>query len=79
MTRRTAMSRPKGAGFTLVELMVTLAIAAILAAIAIPAYNTSIRKSRRTLQIPLLHIPPKISINEPGSTLRKLLTRKGRT
>ena len=48
MTLRTAMPRPAAAGFTLVELMVTMAIAAILAAIALPAYNTSVRKSRRT-------------------------------
>ena len=34
-------------GFTLVELLIAIAIAAILAAIAIPAYNDSVRKSRR--------------------------------
>jgi type IV pilus assembly protein PilE len=48
MTLCTTISRPAAAGFTLVELMVTMAIAAILAAIAIPAYNTSVRQSRRT-------------------------------
>ncbi|MGA2023761.1 MAG: type IV pilin protein [Steroidobacteraceae bacterium] len=48
MTVRTAMPRPAAAGFTLVELMVTMGIAAILAAIALPAYNTAVRKSRRT-------------------------------
>jgi type IV pilus assembly protein PilE len=36
------------AGFTLVELMVVVVIATVLLTIAIPAYNTSIRKSRRT-------------------------------
>ena len=35
-------------GFTLVELMVTLVVAAILATIAIPAYQNQIRESRRT-------------------------------
>jgi type IV pilus assembly protein PilE len=39
---------PSAAGFTLVELMVTVTIAAILFAIAIPSYNSQIRKSRRT-------------------------------
>lgn len=34
-------------GFTLVELLIAVAIAAILAAIAVPAYNDSVRKSRR--------------------------------
>lgn len=35
-------------GFTLVELMITVVIVSILAAIAIPSYSTYIQKSRRT-------------------------------
>ena len=35
-------------GFTLIELMVTLVVASILLTIAIPAYFTQIRESRRT-------------------------------
>ncbi len=35
-------------GFTLIELMVTIMVAAILAAIAVPSYTSQIRKSRRT-------------------------------
>jgi type IV pilus assembly protein PilE len=36
------------AGFTLVELMITIVIATILVSIALPSYQQQIRKSRRT-------------------------------
>jgi type IV pilus assembly protein PilE len=36
------------AGFTLIELMVTIAIGSMLLAIAVPGYQSQIRKSRRT-------------------------------
>jgi type IV pilus assembly protein PilE len=35
-------------GFTLIELLMTVVVATILAAVALPAYNNQIRKSRRT-------------------------------
>jgi type IV pilus assembly protein PilE len=38
----------RAAGFTLIELMVTLVVGAILVAIAVPAYQVQVRKSRRT-------------------------------
>ncbi|HEY2036541.1 MAG TPA: type IV pilin protein, partial [Steroidobacteraceae bacterium] len=36
------------AGFTLIELMITVVVASILLAIAIPSYRSQVQKSRRT-------------------------------
>lgn len=38
----------RGRGFTLVELMIVVAIVGILAAVAVPAYQGSVQKSRRS-------------------------------
>ncbi len=45
MTTYTAFR--KSAGFTLIELMITVAIVGILAAIALPAYNEYIARAKR--------------------------------
>jgi type IV pilus assembly protein PilE len=45
---RNTSQRTSSAGFTLIELMITVVIATVLITIAIPAYNGEIRKSRRT-------------------------------
>jgi len=49
MQLRTAArsSRPRG-GFTLIELMIVVAVATILFALAVPSYISYIRQSRRT-------------------------------
>ena len=48
MESRVAARRAQPAGFTLVELMVVVAIATILFAIAVPSYVSYVRQSRRT-------------------------------
>ena len=41
------MSNNKNRGMTLIELMVVVAIVAILASVALPTWNTQVQKSRR--------------------------------
>lgn len=48
MRTQPRRGNPAAGGFTLVELMVSIVVVAILISIAIPSYTTQIRKSRRT-------------------------------
>ncbi|WP_369600324.1 type IV pilin protein [Hahella sp. SMD15-11] len=46
----------RSGGFTLVELMIVLVIAAILAAVAIPSYTEHVRATRRDQAVQTLHL-----------------------
>jgi type IV pilus assembly protein PilE len=48
MYQRTAQRPSRTTGFSLIELMVTVLIVAVLVAIAVPSYIDKVRKSRRT-------------------------------
>jgi type IV pilus assembly protein PilE len=48
MKTQTTLETNCHGGFTLIELMVTVAVIAILAGIAYPSYTNQVRKSRRT-------------------------------
>ena len=67
MTRRTRTDGSKGRGFTLVELLIALAIVAILVRIAFPSYQAYIvRSSRQSAQselIALANAQEKIFLN----------------
>lgn len=57
-------------GFTLVELMVVITVVSLLAMIALPGYQNSVRKSRRT--------DARIALTELAQTLERCQTQFGR-
>jgi type IV pilus assembly protein PilE len=48
MNAHDTSPRTRAAGFSLIELMVTVVVASILVAIAVPTYTSQVRTSRRT-------------------------------
>lgn len=57
MKSHASFSRRRASGYTLMELLATMAILAILASIATPTYMAHVRKSRRTeARQPLLEL-----------------------
>lgn len=61
--------RNHGLGFTLVELMITVAIVAILAAIAYPSYSQYVLRSHRT--------DARAALMQDAQTLQKCFTMNG--
>src|SRR5271167_3137048 len=48
MTKHTTPAKMSVSGFTLIELVITMAIVAVLATVAVAAYTSQVQKSRRT-------------------------------
>ena len=56
-------------GFTLIELMIVVAVVALLAVVAFPSYQEAVRKARRT--------EAKAALSEAAQLMERYLTEKG--
>lgn len=62
-------TRRRRRGFTLLELMITVAVVALLAVVALPAYQSSVRRAHRT--------EAKASLSAAAQMMERQLTEKG--
>ncbi|QNK74588.1 pilin [Variovorax sp. PAMC28562] len=70
MNRRNIARRAQ-AGFTLIELMIVVAIIGILAAVALPAYQDYTTRSKMT-EVLLMGAPAKLAVAETTSSIGSL-------
>ena len=68
---KSNMMRRAQAGFTLIELMIVVAIIGILAAVALPAYQDYTTRSKMS-EVLLMGAPAKLAVSETASSLGAL-------
>lgn len=71
MNRIQTMKRRAQAGFTLIELMIVVAIIGILAAVALPAYQDYTTRSKIS-EVIIMGAPAKLAVSETTSSLGSL-------